>query len=68
MAGKAAKKEKPSAVYCVCGAEPCYVKARQGKMVCCPNTLACAMRGRWQKSLDAAIIDWNAAVAAAKAK
>lgn len=68
MASKAEKKEKPSAVYCICGAEPCYVKTRQGKMVCCPNTLVCAMRSRWQSSLDAAIIDWNTAIAEAKTK
>lgn len=70
MAGtaKGEKKEKPVPVKCVCGADAAYVKARQGKMVCCPNVLFCAKRSRWHSSLNAAIVDWNTVVAGAKTK
>ena len=51
---------------CVCGRRPCVVKMRSKYMLSCPATTVCAMRSRWASNEQAAIIDWNTAVKAAR--
>lgn len=58
---KKEKKEKPTPYKCICGAAAITVKTRHGKMVSCPNPMRCPSGPRtpWNKSEDAAIVQWN---------
>ena len=58
---KREEKEKPVPYKCVCGATAITSKTRHGRMVTCPNPLRCssAPRTAWNKSEDAAIVEWN---------
>lgn len=65
------KKTKPAEApavptVCVCGAEPCIVNHKKRHMVCCPKTLSCTMRSRWQKNEQAAIKEWNDIISSTK--
>ena len=58
------KKEKPIPKRCVCGKMPTTVSVRGGRMLTCPNPFACPgnLRTRWNKSIDAATVEWNGVV------
>ena len=63
MAGKAKEpKEKNVPQRCICGQTACVVKWHGKKMVCCPDTMNCAVRGVWCSKEEDAIKSFNTAV------
>lgn len=52
-------KDKETPRPCVCGAAPCSVKYKGKRMISCPNTLVCGLRGAWKKTEDEAVSSWN---------
>jgi hypothetical protein len=61
MKAKKSKKEKPVPKACACGRPAALVKAREGKMVTCPDPVNCVanLRTRWCSHEETAIAEWN---------
>lgn len=62
----ASNQEKVEPVRCVCGRHPCTVKHKSRFMLSCPAQNICSMRSRWKGNEQAAIVDWNDTVTAAR--
>lgn len=67
---KKPKKEKVEPVKCICGSPPAIVRNRGKKLVSCPNPVKCKgnICTNWHPNEEAAVVQWNALVAAAAAK